>query len=217
MQQIGWLRAFGLALLVWIGGMVAGYALVDWASGLPTADLIDALAEMPAAAQSAESEGGSISEGGTTADAHSEPAKTGWDLFLFIWSRNVSVYVWLLMGLLSAGAITFVVLLMNGITLGQTIASAVWSGVPASAVGELLLPHGVLEIGAFCIAGAVGFQGLRFALGRLQVSREGIRPLRLGVVAAFGVCALAVAAGVEAFVTIEFVDAIRADIAAGNG
>lgn len=216
MQQIGWLRAFGLALLVWIGGMVAGYALVDWASGLPVADLIDALAEMPAAAQSAESEGGSPSEGGAT-DVRAEQAKTGWDLFLFIWSRNVSVYVWLLMGLLSAGAITFVVLLMNGITLGQTIASAVWSGVPVSAVGELLLPHGVLEIGAFCIAGAVGFQGLRFALGRLQVSREGIRPLRLGVVAAFGVCALAVAAGVEAFVTIEFVDAIRADIAAGNG
>ena len=216
MQQIGWLRAFGLALLVWIGGMAAGYALVDWASGLPVADLIDALAEMPAAAQSAESEGGSPSEGGAT-DVRPEQAKAGWDLFLFIWSRNVSVYIWLLMGLLSAGAVTFVVLLMNGITLGQTIASAVWSGVPVSAVGELLLPHGVLEIGAFCIAGAVGFQGLRFALGRLQVSREGIRPLRLGLVAAFGVCALAVAAGVEAFVTIEFVDAIRADIAAGNG
>ena len=217
MQQIGWRRAFGLALLVWIGGMVAGYALVDWASGLPVADSIDALAEMPAAAQSAESEGGSPSEGGASADVRPERAKTGWDLFLFIWSRNVSVYVWLLMGLLSAGAITFVVLLMNGITLGQTIASAVWSGVPASAVGELLLPHGVLEIGAFCIAGAVGFQGFRFAFGRLQVSREGIRPLRLGVVAAFGVCALAVAAGVEAFVTIEFVDAIRADMAAGGG
>ena len=216
MQPIGWLCAFGLALLVWIGGMVAGYALVDWASGLPAADLIDALAEMPTAVQSAESEGSPL-EGDATADVRPEQAKTGWDLFLFIWSRNVSVYVWLLMGLLSAGAITFVVLLMNGITLGQTIASAVWSGVPVSAVGDLLLPHGVLEIGAFCIAGAVGFQGLRFALGRLQVSREGIRPLRLGVVAAFGVCALAVAAGVEAFVTIEFVDAIRADMAAGGG
>lgn len=213
MKPIGWVRAFGLALLVWIGGMVAGYALVDWASGVPVAQLVDALAEMPAAEQGAEA-ADALRGGAATADARHEPAKAGWDLFVFIWSRNVSVYVWLLMGLLSAGTITFVVLLMNGIMLGQMVASALWSGVPISAVGDLLLPHGVLEIGAFCIAGAVGFQGIRFVLGRWQVSRESIRPLRLGMVAAFGICALALAAGVEAFVTIELVDSVRTEMAA---
>ena len=211
MKPIGWAGAFGLALLVWIGGMVAGYALVDWASDVPVAQLVDALAEVPAATQGAETASSPPPAG---EEVRHELPKAGWDLFLFIWSRNVSVYVWLLMGLLSAGAITFVVLLMNGIMLGQMVASASWSGVPTSAVADLLLPHGVLEIGAFCIAGAVGFQGIRFALGRWQVSRDAIRPLRLGLVAVFGVCALALAAGVEAFVTIELVDAVRADMMA---
>ena len=75
------------------------------------------------------------------------------------------------------------------------------SGLPAGALADLLLTHGVLEIGALCIAGAVGFQGLWLALHWSRGGWSAVRALRLGWVLAFGLAALTVAAGVEAFVT----------------
>ena len=125
------------------------------------------------------------------------------DLFLLILGRNLAVYVWLLTGLVSAGATTFAVLLYNGVGLGQAIGFAAWLGLPAGAIADLLLPHGMLELGAFCIGGAVGFQGFRLALGAHRPSWESVKALRLGLVLAFGVCALALAAAVEASVTAE--------------
>ena len=205
MKPIGWTRGFILSCGIWALGIGAGYALVDWANGASSA-MDEALYE---AWRSAEEHAGGMDA--PLESAGSEPAKadrSGWDLFTFILGRNLSVYVWLLAGLLSAGAITFFVLLMNGVTLGQTIAMAIWAGVPGWALCDLLLPHGVLELGAFCIAGAVGFQGFRLAFGGLA-NREGIRALRLGLVAAFGVCALSVAAGVEAFVTAQLSESLR--------
>ena len=122
----------------------------------------------------------------------------------------------MLAGLLSAGAITFLVLLFNGIFLGQTVGFAVWHGISPSTIGDLLLPHGVLEMGTFCIAGAVGFQGPRLLR---EWSRHGwaiVKALRLGVVLAFGVAALAVAAGVETVVVADSVRALRAESALGE-
>lgn len=210
MKPIAWTRGFALSTLVWALGIACGYALVDWANGTSAA-MDDALVE--AALHGAMQRDAGQGESGVAAPANEaervEADKSGWELFAFILTRNVSVYVWLLAGLLSAGAITFFVLLMNGVMLGQIIAAAIWAGVPVWALCGLLLPHGVLELGAFCIAGAAGFQGFRLAFGRLKVDREGIRALRLGLVAVFGVCALTLAAGVEAFVTAELSASLR--------
>ena len=120
---------------------------------------------------------------------------------MFILGRNTAVYLWLLTGLLSAGAVTFVVLLYNGIQLGLTIGFAQQAGMPAGVMTDLLLTHGVLELGAFFVAGAVGFQGFRLATGWSRLGRASFSALRLGTVLLFGLCALTGAAAIETFVT----------------
>ena len=187
MERIAWTSAFALAALVWLGGMAVGFWVVDWASGQP-AEMIELPQELLRNADVVEAANAE----------HAIAEKSPLHVFLFILGRNLSVYLWLLAGLLSAGAITFLVLLFNGVILGQTIGFAAWHGISAGTIGDLLLPHGVLEMGTFCIAGAVGFQGPRLLR---EWSRHGwavVKALRLGLVLAFGAAALAVAAGVEA-------------------
>ena len=121
----------------------------------------------------------------------------------------MTVFLMLLLGVVSAGAVTVVVLLGNGLALGQLIGFAGASGMSRVDVALLLLPHGVLEVGALCVAGAVGLQGVRFALGISAVDRRAFRSLRLGAVLVFGLCALTTAAGIEAFVTAEIAESLR--------
>lgn len=191
-----WTHAFLLAVAVWIGGMAGGYAIVQAASGLPS--------DLPA----------SITvEDARNADAHgmlAPGAVPGSDagLVAFIFRRNLSVYVWILAGLLSAGAATFVVLLANGIMLGHTIGLAYDAGMAPATLSNLLLPHGVLEVGTFCIAGAVGFQGFRIASDWHRNGWAAVRSLRLGLVLVYGTLALAVAAVVETYVTGALAEAM---------
>ena len=178
-----WTWAFLAAVAVWAVGMVGGFALVEATSDLPS--------EFPAAA--------SVDDGSVVGRAAAPDTDAG--LIAFIFRRNLTVYAWLLTGLLSAGAVTVVVLLANGIVLGPTMALASQSGAPLDAIAGLLLPHGVLEVGAFCIAGAVGFQGLRLACAWGRTGWSAVRTCRLGLVVAYGVASLAVAAVVETLVT----------------
>ena len=169
--------------------MAIGYAIEHAASDLPR-DLPAHV--VPEDARSAGAHG--VPELGTAPESDA-------GLVAFIFRRNLSVYVWILAGLLSAGAVTFVVLLANGVMLGHTIALAYGNGVAPAALSSLLLPHGVLEVGTFCIAGAVGFQGFRIASNWGRHGWSAVRSLRLGLVFAYGAVALAVAAVLETFVT----------------
>lgn len=193
MKHTRWALAFALAAATWAAGMAGGLAIAD------------------RGAQAA----GDPSEPGwnaATADERerrraSEPAPGSSDaVFWFVLGRNASVYLWLLSGLVSAGAVTFVVLLYNGMHLGLTIGFALQSGLPPGLLVDLLLTHGVLEMGAFFIAGAVGLQGARLAWAWSRLRRESLRALRLGPVLLFGLCALTAAAAIEAFVTLTLVD-----------
>ena len=194
MQSISCTGAFVLSASVWLGGSALGYGVVEWTNTLPEHQRT-LPAELVAEAEQAAPD-----------DDAKRDHKSALELFLFILGRNATVYVWLLAGLLSAGIVTFLVLISNGISLGHTVGLAAQSGVPVSAVTDLILPHGVLEFGAFCIAGAVGFQGFRLALGR--VDWASVKTLRLGWVFAFGAGALAVAAGVEAVVTASLAESL---------
>lgn len=199
MQSIKCTGAFLLSALVWLGGSALGYGVVAWADSLPESQ--KTLPSEPALATMADDENAmdqGLAESGEMAQAEDEAAL---DVFLFIYGRNATVYIWLLAGLLSAGVVTFLVLVSNGLALGQTIALATQSGASFGRVMDLILPHGVLEFGAFCIAGAIGFQGFKLAVGRVEWSA--VRTYRLGWVFAFGVIALAVAAGVEAVITAD--------------
>ena len=199
-ERLNWTGAFALSWSIWLGGAAFGFALVEWTKGLPIelpeSPSVGVDAARPAAA-------GSTAAGIGQERPPAGEADSFLDLFLLILGRNLAVYVWLLTGLVSAGATTFAVLLYNGVGLGQVIGFAAWLGLPAGAIADLLLPHGMLELGAFCIGGAVGFQGFRLALGAHRPSWESVKALRLGLVLAFGVCALALAAAVEASVTAE--------------
>ena len=205
MERIAWTSAFALAWLILLAGMATGYAVVQWASRLP-AEMIEIPKELLRKAEPTPQ---------MTAQA-AIAEKPVADVFIFILGRNLGVYVWLLAGLLSAGAVTFMMLLFNGISLGQTIGFAVWHGLPPSAIVDLLLPHGVLELGTFCIAGAVGFQGLRVLREWSQHGWAMVKALRLGSVLAFGIAALAVAAGVEAVVVADSARELGADLRREN-
>lgn len=182
-----WTGSFCWAALVLLIGLLAGMAIADWINAMPAEAISLTRTDVP----------------GEAAD------RSGWELFQFILRRNMTVFVMLLFGVVSAGFVTIVVLLGNGIAIGQIIGLAKGVGMSNVAVASLLVPHGVLELGALCIAGAVGLQGIRFAFGIRTLGWESLKSLRVGVVLAFGLVALAVAAAVEAFVTVEFAESLR--------
>lgn len=199
MARLGWSLSFLSAALTWAVGMALGWAFVGHAEQLAFGQIVDDIPERAALPQAATAEQGA-------APVVSAERGDG-ALFLFILGRNVAVYVWLLAGLLSAGAVTFVILLYNSVQLGVTIGFASRNGMDAQEMAYLLLPHGVLEVGAFFIAGAVGYQGLRLVMEWSRGAAELIKGLRLGVVCLYGACALTVAAAVEVFVTVRLAGA----------
>ena len=192
-----WTRAYLCAVVVWAAGMALGYAVVQAAMSLP--------GELPASTTVEDARGASA----LVAPAPRAASVSDAGLLAFIFRRNLTVYLWLLAGLVSAGAVTFVVLLANGIMLGNTIGLAYAAGMTPATLIDLLLPHGVLEVGTFCIAGAVGFQGFRIASDWGRNGWGAVRSLRLGLVLAYGTLALAVAAALETFVTGALAEAMR--------
>ncbi len=190
-KPVRWGFAFVASWLIWLGGTALGLGIVEWTESMP-AEAKELPEEwLEAAADAAEQEVAEVA------------APSRLDEFLFILGRNLTVYVWLLAGLLSAGAITLLVLLANGVALGQTLGFAMASGMPTSAAVDLLFTHGVLELGTFCIAGAVGFQGLRLAFDGSERGWAVVKSMPWRTVLAFGVAALTAAAGVEAVVTAD--------------
>lgn len=183
---------FGAVFLL-VVGLAAGVGIAEWINAIP-AEPLPVGADRPPLA-------------GDPAGRIEEPV--GWELFAFILRRNMTVFLMLLLGVVSAGLVTIVVLLGNGLAVGQLIGFARVSGMSQADVAYLLLPHGVLELGALCVAGAVGLRGIPLAFGIPAIERSSFAALRLGTVLVFGLGALAGAAGVEAFVTVEIAESLR--------
>lgn len=189
-----WVGCFFSAVFLLGVGLAAGIAIADWINAMP-----------------GESTPPVGTDGFTQEDTPSGRVEeqAGWDLFAFILRRNLTVFLMLLLGIVSAGLVTVVVLVGNGIAIGQLIGFARVSGMSLMDVAYLLLPHGVLELGALCVAGAVGLRGVGLAFGIAAIDRRSFGSLRLGTVLVFGMGALAAAAGVEAFVTVEIASSLR--------
>ena len=185
-RKDNWNRCFFGAVFVLLVGLVAGLAIAEWINAMPA---------------------GPTSPVAANRSPGAEPA--GWELFAFILRRNMTVFLMLLLGLVSAGLVTVVILLGNGLAVGQLIGFARASGISHVDVAYLLLPHGVLELGALCVAGAVGLRGIGLAFRISSIDRRHFKSLRLGAVLVFGLGALTTAAGVEAFVTVEIAESVR--------
>ncbi|MYK47077.1 MAG: stage II sporulation protein M [Gammaproteobacteria bacterium] len=179
---------FCCAVLLLLVGLAVGTAVADWINAMPTETLPP-----------------------ITADRTAGQERSDWELFVFILRRNMTVYVMLLLGVVSAGLVTVAVLLGNGLAVGQLIGFARVSGMSNLDIANLLLPHGVLELGTLCIAGAVGLQGIPLALRVSSLDWSSIKSLRLGTALLFGLGALAAAAAVEAFVTADIAESLRVE------
>ena len=109
----------------------------------------------------------------------------------------------LLSGLVTWGTATTAILLYNGFQFGWIVGISQLLGIPLLTVGLVLLPHGPLELAGFIAGAAVGLRG--WTLGR-RAQRTGCFKIdgdsaSLIRSAAAGVCAVLVAAMVEATVT----------------
>lgn len=196
MRKDDWMGSFCCAVGVLLIGLAAGIGIAEWVNSMPAAPLPPP--QPPQPPQPAQ-----------PAQPVEVADKSSWELFAFILRRNLTVFVMLLFGIVSAGVVTIVVLIGNGIAIGQLVGFAKEAGLSNFAVANLLLPHGVLELGALCVAGAVGLRGVRFARRLSSLDWTCLKSLRLGLVLAFGVGALTVAAGIEAFVTAEIAESLR--------
>ncbi|MCY3623804.1 MAG: stage II sporulation protein M [Gammaproteobacteria bacterium] len=181
-------------MVLLVVGLAAGVGIAEWISAMPAQSPLPVGADRPLLA---------------AGPARRVEEPVGWDLFAFILRRNMTVFLILLLGVVSAGLVTIVVLLGNGLAVGQLIGFARVSGMSQVDVAYLLLPHGVLELGALCVAGAVGLRGIPLAFGISAIERSSFAALRLGTVLVFGLGALAGAAGVEAFVTVGIAESLR--------
>lgn len=126
-------------------------------------------------------------------------------------ARNGLVALLMAAGWLFGGLPTVFLLGYNGFLLGGVAADAAGTyGVARTAA--LLLPHGVFEVPAFWLAGAIGFRlthvGWRVASGNgadTSVARHLVQALAAAVVV---LALLAAAAVVEAELTLALADAL---------
>ncbi|WP_341280032.1 stage II sporulation protein M [Paenibacillus sp. FSL H8-0537] len=88
--------------------------------------------------------------------------KVGFEASLGIFMRNIGVAVILASGLLLFGLPTLIVLFINGLWIGTVIASRLAEGVSLATLLLKLLPHGVFELPALLLAGAIGLKGFVF-------------------------------------------------------
>jgi len=130
----------------------------------------------------------------------------------FIAGRNLQVALLLLAGGLTFGGTTLVTLGWNGFSFGMAAATAAQLGVPIEVLAMLVVPHAILEIPAFWIAGTVGWYVPYQFVQYLRERKE--RPLTRGeihgLVAMTGVSVglIVLAAGIEVWVTPALAKAV---------
>lgn len=129
--------------------------------------------------------------------------------------RTLLVNNLLALGVVFAGVVTFgataaASLLFNGLLLGFLLGAA--DGPSLAAALALVLPHGVLELPAFWIAGAVAFRVSHRLVGYLRGRSETVLPrgerVEAGLLAALCVGLIVVAAVIEARFTVGIAEAL---------
>jgi len=78
------------------------------------------------------------------------------DMFVKLLANNLEACIMLFLGGASFGILTLFILGLNGLVIGS-VTEIVSQGHSAAFIAAALLPHGIFEIPAFIIAGALGF------------------------------------------------------------
>ncbi|GGA03521.1 hypothetical protein GCM10008018_56910 [Paenibacillus marchantiophytorum] len=86
----------------------------------------------------------------------------GFEAAWHILFRNAAVALLMISGLFLFAVPTLITLFLNGLWIGAVITSRLLDGVPFQQIVMKLLPHGIFEIPALVLAGAIGLKGLYF-------------------------------------------------------
>lgn len=119
--------------------------------------------------------------------------------------HNLVVLALVLLGALLAGSTTFLLLSYNGLVAGVIVQGALSAGAGPLDMILLVAPHGVFEIPAFCLAGAVAFKVphdfLRYVRSRKEYFLDREEVGQMYVLVGVAVALVLVGAVVEAVVT----------------
>jgi len=138
-----------LPLLISIASVIVGL-------GVGTAMPLDMIAKEP------------TDPGTSTLMLDSRPFLDGGDEWRFIIGNNLLVSMKILLGLLSVGLVSFMILVWTGIIVAWSTISALDSGASMYHIAALILPHGVIELAGFTFFGAVGCEGLVLIYQKLK-------------------------------------------------
>ncbi|HNX17718.1 MAG TPA: stage II sporulation protein M [Methanoregula sp.] len=124
------------------------------------------------------------------------------DMCAKLFANNLEACILLFLGGASFGILTLIIMCLNGIVIGA-VTEIISHGHSALFIAAALVPHGIFEIPAFLISGALGFlmaQSLMYEwYGRADTAADAGRFARLFLL--YVLPLVAVAALVEAFIT----------------
>ena len=127
----------------------------------------------------------------------------GFELFILIFLNNVRVATIIAFGGIILGIVPFLVLLFNGIVVGIVISYTASRGVPGSKILLSIIPHGIVEIPAFIIAGIGGINWfLEVVKGEGELENRFKRGFKIMLrFLILAISLLFIAALIEAFIT----------------
>ncbi|USZ70694.1 stage II sporulation protein M [Natronosalvus halobius] len=125
--------------------------------------------------------------------------------------NNSGPFALAILGAVSLGAFTLLIMVFNGILIGN-LAVGIGGQMGYAEFVTLLVPHGVFELTALFIAAGIGFRLVHRFGQRLRGSRDSFLTkrylYRTGLLACFGWFLLVLAAFVEAYLTIAIAETL---------
>ncbi|MGG0156736.1 stage II sporulation protein M [Bacillus velezensis] len=121
--------------------------------------------------------------------------------------NNAIACLFLAAGFFTFGLTSIFYLFTNGFILSGSIIENLHSGVPFYQIFLLLIPHGIFEVPALLLSGAIGFKGVELVI-RLCFSKEkkimASMFRQIGILLLLIICLLIAAAIIEAYITPIF-------------
>lgn len=133
--------------------------------------------------------------------------------------NNSIVFLLAVIGVLTFGLLTAIILVFNGLVVGYVVVPAAQDAGVGFVIAAIL-PHGILELPAFFVASAVALRLIHRFVQRIRGDRETVLspgdPKRLVLLLGVAWIVLAIAAVIEVHVTVWLIETLFPE-EAGNG